>query len=101
MNSEIADSSSPHPGKASGDKASAPAVSGQMAHLLGYLLLAFHLGPKILNFHSQGKRIHRLEMLRSLPLLVSPVVLDCICPQKLLGKVRELNAPQQLHNQVF
>ncbi|KAL7256110.1 hypothetical protein ACSBR1_010108 [Camellia fascicularis] len=29
MNSEIADSSSLHPGKASGDKASAPAVSGQ------------------------------------------------------------------------
>ncbi|GMP25625.1 hypothetical protein CsSME_00002396 [Camellia sinensis var. sinensis] len=29
MNSEISDSSSLHPGKASGDKASAPAVSGQ------------------------------------------------------------------------
>ncbi|KAI7990274.1 Phosphatidylinositol 3,4,5-trisphosphate 3-phosphatase and protein-tyrosine-phosphatase PTEN2A [Camellia lanceoleosa] len=24
-----------------------------MAHLLGYLLLAFHLGPKILNFHTR------------------------------------------------
>ncbi|GMQ11883.1 hypothetical protein CsSME_00054357 [Camellia sinensis var. sinensis] len=29
MNSEIVDSSSLHPGKASGDKASAPAISGQ------------------------------------------------------------------------